>query len=337
MGRKRKGDRELPPRVYRHGRSWRLRIYDGEGRAGWHNFKATDLDELFREYARYFRSKKVLTMGDLFDRYIAEEHPRKAPETARSNNAAFKKLRPFFGDINPASVQAFHVIRYLDERRDSAPTRGNREKSLLSHVFTKGRHWGLVDNNPCAGLAYRNPEAPRTRYVTDAEFRLALRLAPPWLRYFMHLAYRTGLRRRDLVAMRWDQWTADGLLVEISKARRKDAAPKRLLFQYDPAFLRLREKIRAHSVENSDQCFDLGIERDASFRAADSTLDKAWGILQRKLGGAGVERFQLRDLRAKHATDIDAHGGDATEHLGHSSSSTTKRHYKRRPVTIKWR
>ena len=39
----------------------------------------------------------------------------------------------------------------------------------------------------------------------------------------------------------------------------------------------------------------------------------------------------MRDLRAKHATDFEARGGDATAQLGHSNRSVTSRHYLRKP------
>jgi hypothetical protein len=49
---------------------------------------------------------------------------------------------------------------------------------------------------------------------------------------------------------------------------------------------------------------------------------------------AGHERFQLKDLRAKHATDFEAAGGDATAQLGHSGRAVIARHYLRAPRRV---
>ncbi|WP_241084819.1 hypothetical protein [Candidatus Vondammii sp. HM_W22] len=40
--------------------------------------------------------------------------------------------------------------------------------------------------------------------------------------------------------------------------------------------------------------------------------------------------FQFKDIRAKHATDLEEAGGDATDNLQHSYRGSTKRHYLRK-------
>ena len=45
-------------------------------------------------------------------------------------------------------------------------------------------------------------------------------------------------------------------------------------------------------------------------------------------------RFQFRDLRAKSATDDDVLA-DASDRLGHSSQSLTKRVYIRKPTRVR--
>ena len=44
--------------------------------------------------------------------------------------------------------------------------------------------------------------------------------------------------------------------------------------------------------------------------------------------------WQFRDLRAKHASDFEEAGGDATRQLGHSSRAVTTRHYLRKARTV---
>jgi len=53
-----------------------------------------------------------------------------------------------------------------------------------------------------------------------------------------------------------------------------------------------------------------------------------------RIEAAGGERFLMRDLRAKHATDFAATGGDATAQLGHSDQAVTARHYLRAPRRV---
>jgi integrase len=73
---------------------------------------------------------------------------------------------------------------------------------------------------------------------------------------------------------------------------------------------------------------------DRLFPLTESAVNNAWGRFQRAWAVAGGERFMLRDLRAKHATDFEAGGGDATAQLGHSGRSVTTRHYLRAPRRV---
>lgn len=325
VGRKRLNNAMLPPGVYQHGRRFRLRVYIGQDkRAAWHTFKARSIGAFFSEWSKYLAKKDTLFLRDIFDRYYAEVSENKADASKISDFAAFCALRPVFGAMAPADVKPWHVASYIDERGKVAPIRANREKALLSHVFTKCLHWGLLEANPAKQLHHRNPEPPRTRYVTDSELRAAYKSAPAMIRYAMALAAYTGLRRRDLLAMRWEDYTPDGLLVELSKSRRAGSAPKRLLFQNNDRIAKLFGRIFRELSRPPGPVFDI----------AESSFAAAWTRFQARWVADGHVRFQLKDLRAKHATDTTERGGDATRHLGHSSAATTRRHYQRKPTPI---
>jgi len=66
----------------------------------------------------------------------------------------------------------------------------------------------------------------------------------------------------------------------------------------------------------------------------ESAVNNAWGRFQRRLEADGRERFTLRDIRAKHATDLETAGGNATVQLGHSDRAVTARHYLRAPRRV---
>lgn len=52
--------------------------------------------------------------------------------------------------------------------------RANREKALLSHVYTKAMERGMVDYNPCRGVL-RNAEMAPERMIEDMNIRGYLR------------------------------------------------------------------------------------------------------------------------------------------------------------------
>ncbi|MBQ0747384.1 MAG: hypothetical protein KBT73_12735 [Marinobacter sp.] len=59
---------------------------------------------------------------------------------------------------------------------------------------------------------------------------------------------------------------------------------------------------------------------------SDSAFQNRWrsAVMTRALESTNlVERFTEHELRAKHATDVDAAGGDATANLLHDDKRTT--------------
>jgi integrase len=316
--RHRQTDRDLPPRVYRHGQQYRFVPVDPiTGRNGKPIPLGRDRAAALRKWADLVGEPSgENTIAALWHRYAREELPRKATATIKSAEQQSKQLLAVFGAVPIAGITQQHAIRYLDVRGKASPTQANREIALLRHMLTKAAHWGLIPSNPLMRLQYRNPERGRTRYVTDEELADAIARAPDWMGALMWLAYLTGLRRGDLLALTRFACKPDGLEVTEHKTG------KRVLIVWTPE---LREIVdRALSASPDARLFPL----------TESAVNTAFGRLQRAISAAGGERFLLRDLRAKHATDFEIAGGDATAQLGHSGRAVTVRHYLRKPRRI---
>jgi integrase len=67
---------------------------------------------------------------------------------------------------------------------------------------------------------------------------------------------------------------------------------------------------------------------------SDSAFKSAWTRVSQEIAKQGFTRFQFKDLRAKHATDLEEMGGDATDNLAHGNRGTTTRHYIRRKKVV---
>lgn len=177
-------------------------------------------DVLYAALANALSPKHTL-QGVMRD-YMATQLSKLAWDTQKDYQRIIEgTLDPVFGHMHPDSLTSQMVARYLHNREaDGHGPAGNREVSVLSSVMAHGMRIGLVAANPCYGVR-RNREKPKTRYVTDAELRQALRKANPPLRYLLWVAYLTGLRQKDLMALDIEDITEDGILVEQSKDGKK--------------------------------------------------------------------------------------------------------------------
>ncbi len=260
----------------------------------------------------------------LLDRYRAQVLPRKAAKTQAEQGRQLTRLADVFGELEPQQITSRHVARYLSTTAAAnRSVSGNREIALLSDVFAHAILWELVDRNPCTGVR-RNKEQPRSRAITDAEFRAVRALAPSAVAMAMDLALMTGQRIGDLLRARWSHITPDGVAFKQGKTG------KQLLVQITPALGALLERCKARARALRVTALDPPlIVATGGSHYSSSGFSTAWQLLMRKCVAAGVQRFTFHDIRSlsadKHATG---------EHLGHSNPATTRRIYNRRPRRV---
>ncbi|MHB0985949.1 MAG: tyrosine-type recombinase/integrase [Sulfuricella sp.] len=260
------------------------------------------------------------TVAGLIDRYLVEVAPKKAPRTYQDNLTEAKQLIAVFGHMRPSEVRPMHVAQYLDVRGRKAPTRANREKSLLSHVYSIAMRWGVVDFNPCRGVA-RNPEKGRDRYITDAEFNAVKKLAGNFIAAVMEFAYITAARRGDILNLRLDQLAQEGIYIKQGKTGAKQ------LFEWSPGLRSVVESAKA--LPRPVRGLYLFCNRRGQ-PYTDSGFKAMWNRVQVKWAEEGGERFTFHDIRAKALTDAQHQGMDAQAMAGHSSSAMTEHYIKQR-------
>ena len=271
------------------------------------------------------------TIGDLIDRYMKEVAPKKAPQTYKGNIAEAEKLLSVFGKMKPQDLRPMHVAKYLDLRGKVAPVRANREKALLSHIFSMAMRWGIVDTNPCRGVA-RNTETPRDRYVSDIEFSTFLKFASSqgetgeMLALIAEMAYLTGQRRQDILALHRARVSDDGILF----IQKKGKGASKVLVEWTDRLAECVERCKALPREINGLyliCNRKGQPyTDSGFKAMWNRLQIAWHE-------SGNERFHFHDIRAKSASDLLEAGRKATDITGHKSEDMLQKVYDRRKVT----
>jgi integrase len=78
-----------------------------------------------------------------------------------------------------------------------------KEMSVLKHCLKLAVEWELIHLNPAIGARLPKLPAGRTKYLTPGELRAALEAAPDWMRAPMAFAACTGVRRGEMLSLRW--------------------------------------------------------------------------------------------------------------------------------------
>lgn len=218
MGRKRNTDKHLPANVYlKSGMHYYVARDYETGKQKWIRL-GREFGDAMIEYGKYADVGECRTMADVFDRYMLEVSPTKAPSTYKKEQSQIKLLRNVFGQMRPDRVESRDVYKYLDARGKNAPVAANRDISLLSDAFKYAISWGACTTNPCKGLM-KKKETPRKRYITDEEFAAFADFAGEQITAYMEFKYLTGLRKSDILRLRLSDLRDDGIHVVVQKTQ----------------------------------------------------------------------------------------------------------------------
>lgn len=333
-------NRRLPPGMYRrarnrkNGTTWISYFYlNAEGKEV---TLGRDLDIARLKWAELESKSKpadLTIMRSIFDRYARDIIPKKAPRTQQDNLKELKQLRLVFDTAPIDAITPAMIAGYRDSR--SAKTRANRELALFSHVFNIAREWGLTRlENPCKGVS-KNKENPRDYYANDTVWACVYEQAPAELQDAMDLAYLTGQRPADVLAMRRDDIADDYLMVKQGKTNKRLRIKLNLGAERN-SLGRLLDNITLRNAAHLSPHFILNKQGlRVSWQMLRNRWDAARLLAAEKARKAGSEdmaqrimEFQFRDIRPKAASEI-ADVGDASRLLGHSREGITERVYRR--------
>ena len=264
---------------------------------------------------------KPILFEEFADQFLKDySEVNKRPASARSDKNSLNHLKPFFknrylGDIGPELVEKYKAERI----REVSPASVNRELACLKTIFNKAQEWGGVPINPIAGKRVRKfTENNRMqRVLTQEETAGLMANAGGYLKPFLIIALNTGMRRNEILTLKWkdvDFLHAElTIRAEISKSKKPRTIPMN-----GPVADAIREMPRGNrsglvffNPETGTNVKDI----KTAFRTACRTAE--------------ISGVRIHDLRHTAATRMIEAGVDIVtvkEILGHSSVEITMRY-----------
>jgi integrase len=283
------------------------------------------------------------TVSECFDRYM--EHARTRTRAATWNRylqLVRRHIVPTIGSVRLSKLRPAHIQSVVDTmlRQGLAPRTVIQAYRVLSVAFRQAVRWEIVAVNPVAAI--RPPRAERPRLsVPDAGALAAILRAAETTQFHVPVAVAatTGLRRGEVLGLRWRDVDLEAGLVHISATLQRVAGELCFL---DPKTDRSRRTVglpvmtvdllRKHRKEQGERRLLLG----ASWAAKDVVFDRGDGTpidpghfshaFHRIATAAGQPHVRLHDLRHAFATVLlvqGIHPKIASEALGHASVGFT--------------
>ncbi|MBZ5565899.1 MAG: site-specific integrase [Acidobacteriia bacterium] len=314
------GIRRRPDR----GNAWYITWIDASGkrrkkRARRQSFQGAR-KELAQERAKAEEARDTgfvpMTFKEAARQYLQRQMSLVSPnEYERQDSILKKHLKPFFaGKLRNVSKR--QIEEYISRRsRKRLPATVRKEVGVLKHLLNWAMENGMVAANAAARIAMPKAPAGRLRYLQPTELQAVLDHCPPWIQPIVLLAVSTGMRRGEILGLRW--MDVDLLNRQINLPRTKNGKGRTVY---------LNEK--AMDVFRSLE-LDKETLANEPVLGVDVTPEEVSMRFMRACRKAGVMDFHFHDLRHTYATWLRQSGVQLDEiarQLGHSDLRMTQRY-----------
>jgi integrase len=268
---------------------------------------------------RYFDTVKAkrITFSEMIDKYMQRY------EKSR-DRYSIKKLLPAFGHMTLAEITTEMTSDYMDDRlKKVEPATVYQELALMRRMYNVARRqWKWTKENPVADLSFSvGNENARDRWLTVEEEEILLKAAtnPGWLKSMLIVALHTGMRRGEILKLKWQDLNFSRRLVMVQKSKNRE---KRTI----PMSKTLHGILFGQKVRDiSGRVFPLSVR---SLREA----------FRKTLSKTDIKDFKFHDLRHTFATRLVQNGVDlykVKELLGHKTISMTMRYAHHYPESLR--
>jgi integrase len=301
-------------------RAWRSETQTGVRRGTLRAPAHTSVREAAEELVAGMKSGRVRTRsGDVYK-----------PSAVRSYNAALRDhVVPHLGSTRLGDVQRRDVQRIADDllAQGRDPSTIRNALMPLRVIFRRAVEDGDVAVNPCTHLRLPAVRGRRERIASpdEAEELLSALAAPD--RALWATALYAGLRRGELMALRWEDVDLAAGVIHVERAydekERVEVEPKsRAGRRTVPIVGALRDVLVEHKMrKRGDAGLVFGSSADTPFQPSN-----VWRRAHTAWRRAGLKPIGLHEARHTFASVLIAAGVNAkaiTTYMGHASIQTT--------------
>jgi integrase len=144
------------------------------------------------------------TFSDVSAKYLKHQKARLSVKAYdRTRGTVENQLNTAFaGKI--ANIRRMDVQAYVTRRlANVSPGSVIRELGILKHLLNYAVENEFIPANPAATVKPPKAPAGRVRYLQPPELKALLEVCPDWLRAPVALAATTGMRRGEILGLRW--------------------------------------------------------------------------------------------------------------------------------------
>ena len=264
---------------------------------------------------------EVITIKQMFDEYIEYSQINNGVRTYKDNKHKVDIMQMFLGadkkisEIKPLEIEKLKTFITKDLKNSKATF--NRYFASLKKAYNLIiKNHKLNIQNPCSLVSSFKEDNQIPRYLTREEEERLFKELPNYLKPIVICALTTGLRKSNILKLKWENINFDFGYIEIlkqdNKGHKKIRIPLSSKFKAELDKIGIKDKGYVFTSHRGNKPYT---NIDEGFRQA--------------LKRAKIENFRFHDLRHTVGTRLVASGADlltVKEILAHSELSTTQRY-----------
>jgi len=308
------------------------------GRRKWKSTGASVKGEAFKALTQFKELLQAragsVSLEQFNTQFLAYGEANYSPKTLTLYRAILTRFVSVVRNMSLRELNAQHIDRYKskrlmalkergkqEEQQKVSPTSVNVELRMLKAAFNTARRWKLLDSNPFEGVRLAGVPEREPLFFSPTDFeKLVACIKGNWLKEIVLFAVLTGMRRGELLNLRWQDVDLHTRTIQIhstptfrTKQDRKRAIPLN-----DRAFYLLQSR---YGKDTSEYVFTLNGKQ-----IFDGWLTHAFKkvVTRAKLGKEGLHFHSLRHTFASWLAQDGVSLYEVQKLLGHSSSSMTE-------------
>ncbi len=290
---------------------------------------------------------KKLTVGEYLDRFLEDVQRGSVREStySRDKYLVTNHVKPTLGRTKLKDLNAMHLQRLYREKLDAGLSASTVQKvhHIIHKALSQAVRWDLITRSP-ADAVKAPTHTPEERHPLSAEEarRLLEAARGDRLEALYVLAVTTGMRRGELLGLKWADVDLEGAMVSIRRTLTRTGGGKGVALG-DPKTKRSRrtvpltreatEALSRHlerQLREIQEAGDLYDDQGLVFTTEAGTPINPSNLRQRSfaplLKKAGLRHVRFHDLRHTTATLLlgkGVHSKFVQELMGHASVAIT--------------
>lgn len=265
---------------------------------------------------------EIPTLEDFAEVYLSYVRDTVKKRSWDRDELALKHLIDFYkgrklSDISPSDVDDYKSSRL----GKVAPATVNRELQVLRHLFNLADRWNkYYGKNPVSVTGLIPVNNQKERILTLDEEKRLIAACDPYLRNIVVMALYTGMRKGEIITLKWVNVDLEGGLVTIDQTNSKSKKTRRI-----PVNTIVRRLLLEQRLKSAGNDYVFLSSKGTPYKKHDS-LNRAYFRAIEKAGIKGLRFHDLRHTAATRMIELGASVVAVKEILGHSSLDMTLRY-----------